>query len=316
MVFKRLLVLISILLIVAMLGACVRSASTPPARVLQPAEGEPSQEPVAEDGAEKAPEGQPTNEVLQQLALFVTQTAAAAQIASGQQPADAGQAATPYPGAETGQAVSPYPSPEAGQAVSPYPSPEAGQAVSPYPSPEAGQEGAAAGGSPSEQTQTGQAAEATQGTSAGQSGAEQAGSQSPAATQPSDTGQPAASSGNVVVITPTPGIPKSYTLQSGEFPYCIARRFNVNPFELLSINGLTTSSIVQGGTTLRIPQTGNPFPGERSLKAHPTNYVVQGGENIYEIACAFGSVSPDMIALANGLKSPFTLTSGMTLNIP
>ncbi len=315
MLFKRLLILVSIVLVVAMLGACVRSASTPPARVLQPVQDEAEQEATAE-GAEKAPEGQPTNEVLQQLALFVTQTAAAAQLAGGQPLGEAGQAATPYPGAESGQAVSPYPGAESGQAVSPYPGADAGQAVSPYPSPEAGQEGAPASGSSGEQTQAGQTTEATQPVSAGQSGAEQAGGQQTATPQPSVAGQSASPSTSVVAITPTPGIPKSHTLQSGEFPYCIARRFNVNPFELLSINGLTTSSVVQGGTTLRIPQTGNPFPGERSLKAHPTSYVVQGGENIYEIACSFGDVSPDMIALANGLKSPFTLTSGMTLNIP
>ena len=43
----------------------------------------------------------------------------------------------------------------------------------------------------------------------------------------------------VIVPTPTPGHPATYTLQSGEFPWCIARRFNVDPNELLSLNGLT-----------------------------------------------------------------------------
>ncbi len=38
----------------------------------------------------------------------------------------------------------------------------------------------------------------------------------------------------VIVPTPTPGHPATYTLQSGEFPWCIARRFNVDPNELLS----------------------------------------------------------------------------------
>src|SRR5690606_3962464 len=38
-----------------------------------------------------------------------------------------------------------------------------------------------------------------------------------------------------------PGVrPSTYTLQKGEFPYCIARRFNVDPTQLLSMSGLTT----------------------------------------------------------------------------
>ena len=28
--------------------------------------------------------------------------------------------------------------------------------------------------------------------------------------------------------TPTPGRPATYVIQDGEFPYCIARRFNVD----------------------------------------------------------------------------------------
>ncbi len=51
--------------------------------------------------------------------------------------------------------------------------------------------------------------------------------------------------------TLTPGIPKNYTLQKGEFIYCIARRFNVDPGELLSINGLGQNSIVYAGLSLK-----------------------------------------------------------------
>jgi LysM repeat protein len=307
MVFKRLLILISIILIVALLGACVRSASTPPAEPLMPPESESAQETTGDttsgategEAPVKAPEGQPTNEVLQQLALFVTQTAAAAQLTGGQQPAEAVQAGTPYPPAEGAQPGSP-----------PATSSDTTQPGAENPTAVTGSEAAPSTSSTTDQTQPGQP------TSAQPAEAQQPGSQATTVPQPTEASQPVSPSTSPVVITPTPGIPKSYTLQSGEFPYCIARRFNVNPFELLSINGLTTSSIVLGGTTLKIPQTGHPFPGERSLKAHPTTYTVQGGENIYEIACSFGSVSPDMIALANGLKQPFTLTAGQTLQIP
>jgi LysM repeat protein len=40
----------------------------------------------------------------------------------------------------------------------------------------------------------------------------------------------------VTVPPPTPGIPSTYTVQAGEHAYCIARRFNLNPDELLNMN--------------------------------------------------------------------------------
>lgn len=120
-----------------------------------------------------------------------------------------------------------------------------------------------------------------------------------------------------VRLVPTEGpLPKTYTLQKGEHPFCIARRFNVDQYELLSVNGLSTSSVVVAGDTLKIPQTGNHFQSDRALKNHPAQYTVKSGDTIYSIACAFGDVSPDMIALANNLSSPYTLSSGTVLNIP
>lgn len=106
----------------------------------------------------------------------------------------------------------------------------------------------------------------------------------------------------IVYVKATPGGPPAeYTLQSGEYPYCIARRFDVDITELLSINGLTTSSLTSPGEVLKIPQTGNPFIGERTLKPHPDYYEIQSGDTLGSIACSFGDVSPDMIALQNHL---------------
>jgi LysM repeat protein len=130
--------------------------------------------------------------------------------------------------------------------------------------------------------------------------------------QPTEEPKPA-----VKEIKPTEGKPPAtYTLQKGEFPFCIARRFNVNQSELLSLNGLTLDSKPGVGTTLKIPQTGNPFVSNRALKSHPTSYTVRSGDTIYTIACQFGDVSPDMIALANDLKSPYNLSAGQVLQIP
>jgi LysM repeat protein len=106
----------------------------------------------------------------------------------------------------------------------------------------------------------------------------------------------------IVYVQATPGTPTSYTLQQGEFPYCIARRFNVDINELLSINGLSSSSYTYAGQVLKIPQTGNPFLGERALKPHPDYYTIKSGDTLNTIACSYGDVSPDMIALQNNLS--------------
>jgi LysM repeat protein len=119
----------------------------------------------------------------------------------------------------------------------------------------------------------------------------------------------------VIVPTATPGRPATYTLHAGEFPYCIARRFNVDPDELLSLNGLSEGQILQPGLTLRIPQTGS-FPGNRALAPHPAQYTVAVDNTIYGIACHFGDVDPSSIAAANGLTLSSPLTTGRILNIP
>jgi LysM repeat protein len=127
---------------------------------------------------------------------------------------------------------------------------------------------------------------------------------------------PAPTSAPVVYVQPTQGgLPSSYTLQGGEFPFCIARRFNVNQYELLSLNGLGTNSIVYAGQTLSIPQTGHPFDGTLALHSHPTTYTVRSGDTLNSIACYFGNVSPDMIVQQNNLSSN-SVSSGTVLVIP
>ncbi|PKO06006.1 MAG: hypothetical protein CVU41_07785 [Chloroflexi bacterium HGW-Chloroflexi-3] len=119
----------------------------------------------------------------------------------------------------------------------------------------------------------------------------------------------------IVVPTATPGLPTTYTVQDGEFPYCLARRFNINPNDLVSINNI--SGFVAPGTILTIP-TNSTWPSEfdRALIAHPTTYNVLAGDTIYKIACQFGDVDPNDIIYANNLEEPYTLTAGQVINIP
>lgn len=124
------------------------------------------------------------------------------------------------------------------------------------------------------------------------------------------------------ITTPTPtlrtGRPATYILQSGEHPYCIARRFNVDPDDLLALSGLTREQAdsLPAGTVLKIPQSG-VFPGERALRPHPTTYTVtSANETFYSIACLFGDVDPAAIAQANGLALNSPLTIGQAIKIP
>lgn len=116
--------------------------------------------------------------------------------------------------------------------------------------------------------------------------------------------------------TSTPGIPDTYTLQKGEFPYCIARRFDVDLDELLTLNSLPKVGLYPEGLVLKIPKTGNPFGEPRALKPHPTTYTVAVGDTIYSVACAFGDVDPIYLAAYNSIMSPYILTTGTILNIP
>ena len=133
---------------------------------------------------------------------------------------------------------------------------------------------------------------------------------------PEPTQTPLPTQPAIIAPTATPGLPTTYTLRKGEFPFCIARRFDVNPTEMLQLSGLPVAQTYPQGTVLRIPQNGSPFPGNRSLRARPTTYVVQSGDTIYSIACLFGDVDPETIAFVNNLAKPYTLTAGQTINIP
>src|SRR5215208_3016143 len=122
--------------------------------------------------------------------------------------------------------------------------------------------------------------------------------------------------GPLPTSAPVGSRPSTYTLQKGEFPYCIARRFDVDPDALLSLNGLSSGNLYYPNLTLKIPQTGS-FPDTRALRNHPATYTVSSSdETIYGIACLFGDVDPAAIAQANNLPAGSALTTGKQLSIP
>lgn len=122
--------------------------------------------------------------------------------------------------------------------------------------------------------------------------------------------------------TPAPitelSVPANYTLHEGEWPYCLARRFDINPDELLAANGLNNNNAnnLSVGTKLTIPQNAGSFGGNRSLRPHPATYVASGADTFYSIACAFGDAWPEYIAEANGMDLDENIPGGTQLHIP
>jgi LysM repeat protein len=108
------------------------------------------------------------------------------------------------------------------------------------------------------------------------------------------------------VVVPTTARPSSYVLQKGEWPICIARRFDLDLAGFFQANGLNMNSKPGTGTSLTVPSTGNWNSGARALKNHPASYTVQSGDTIYTVACAFGDVDPAAIIAVNHLSGTNT----------
>ncbi len=161
-------------------------------------------------------------------------------------------------------------------------------------------------------TQTAQAAEPASGPAVATQATATGGAQP---TQAPATAAPQEEVKDTTHPTATPGVPATYTIQPDEFPFCIARRFDLNAGDLLAINGLNLDSYVIPGFVLTLPQN-SAFVGERSLKSHPTDYTVQAGDTIGKIACSFGDVNPYDIYAVNGLEQGSALSTGQVLHIP
>lgn len=141
---------------------------------------------------------------------------------------------------------------------------------------------------------------------------EQAGGGAPE--QPAE-GAPAEQAPAAVEL-PTLTRPETYTLLKGEWPICIARRYDLPLDTLFTINNLTMQSKPAVGTVLQIPQSGSWNAGARSLHQHPGSYVVNAGDSVNSIACYYGDVDPAGIIALNSLQPPYSLTTGQTLQIP
>jgi hypothetical protein len=133
--------------------------------------------------------------------------------------------------------------------------------------------------------------------------------------EPTATPVPTEEDGDTDVVLEYP-VPDTYTLRSGEHIYCLARRFNILPDDIVDYNGYEYGTLLFPGDVILIPPAGRPYIGNRALQYHPTDYTAIFGDTLYSIACLFGDVDPRSIAAANDLDVDQTLTPGTVLQIP
>ena len=134
----------------------------------------------------------------------------------------------------------------------------------------------------------------------------------PTATKPYDP--------NITMYGTTNG-QTTYTLQEGDDLVCLARRFDVSIAQLLSQNNIETPEEMGVGDTVLLPRSPNPWSmldgyGRRILVLHPASYTIQNGDTLFSIACSYGDVRPEDIAVKNQLVLGEPLPVGMTIAIP
>lgn len=116
--------------------------------------------------------------------------------------------------------------------------------------------------------------------------------------------------------TPTATGPIEHVVAGGEWLLSIARMYDVDPDEIIALNGLTPPYALFPGQILKIPVEGSITPEpEGTPLPGGTTYIVQAGDWVYSIARKFG-VEPDAIISANNLAYPYTLYVGQELVIP
>ena len=117
------------------------------------------------------------------------------------------------------------------------------------------------------------------------------------------------------VRIPRMGAPDTYDVQAGDTVSAIAARHGLRTTDVLAINGLTASSIIYPGQTLRLAAP--PAPEAPMAPAAPASasYTVADGDTISSIAAQHGLPIAAVLG-ANGLDWSSIIYPGQIIAIP
>ena len=106
-------------------------------------------------------------------------------------------------------------------------------------------------------------------------------------------------------------------VQPGDTVYAIARRFNVNPKDIIAENRLRAPYTLKIGQALKLPRgaTAAQQAPLRRVVSQDTMYTVRRGDTLYAVSRATG-VPVKTIASANGISYPYTLSVGQRILVP
>lgn len=119
-------------------------------------------------------------------------------------------------------------------------------------------------------------------------------------------------SGAVTTASATSGPePVSHKVASGESPWTIATKYNMDLGDLLAMNGLSKDAVLQAGQTLKVSgPTGTSSP----VPAISQKHTVKSGESASTIAQKYGVSTNDLLAW-NGLSRNSVLKAGQELTV-
>ena len=113
----------------------------------------------------------------------------------------------------------------------------------------------------------------------------------------------------------------TYTVQAGDTLYGIARRSGISLNTLLSLNGLSQSSVIHPGQTLKLSGASNAtvassasYKSTESSASTSGTYTVQAGDTLYGIARRSGMNLNTLLSL-NGLSQSSVIHPGQTLKL-
>lgn len=131
---------------------------------------------------------------------------------------------------------------------------------------------------------------------------------------PAATAVPPTASANQPGTQPTTEV--VHIVQPGENLFRIGLQYGYSWTVLAQYNGIPNPNFIYAGQSIRIPAAGSGGgTGGVPPEGNYTYYVVQPGENLYQIGLKFG-MSWVLIAEANGITNPNFIVAGQVLKIP